>query len=95
MTLMRDLPLILILFGDYTHRAIQTLNILDDSSLPLTPFQTIRATQHVVNNDTPDYEELRPYFCWSMLILTRKPWNSLPNGILHSQYLPYEETPQV
>ena len=58
-------------FGDFTHRAIQTLNILDDSSQPLTPFPTIRANQHiirsnqhVVNNDTPDYEKLRPYFGW-------------------------------
>ena len=56
-------------FGDYTHKAIQTLSILDDSSQPLTPFSTIRANphvirsyQHVVNNDTPDYEKLRPYF---------------------------------
>ena len=24
-------------FGDYTQRAIQTLSILDDSSIPLTP----------------------------------------------------------
>ena len=58
-------------FGDYTQRAIQTLNILDDSSQPLTPFSTIRANQHVmrsnqhvVNNDTPDYEKLRLYFGW-------------------------------
>ena len=58
-------------FGDYTHRAIQTLTFLDDSSHPLTPFPTIRANkhvirskQHVVNNDTPDYETLRPYFGW-------------------------------
>ena len=58
-------------FGDYTHRAIQTLNILDDSSQPLTPFPTIRdnehvirSNQHVVNNDTTDYEKLRPYFVW-------------------------------
>ena len=58
-------------FGDYTHMAIQTLNILDDSSLPLTPFPTIRvnqhvirSNQHVVNNDTPDYGKLWPYFGW-------------------------------
>ena len=58
-------------FGDYTHRAIQTLNILDDSSQPLTPFPTIRANQqvirsnqHVVNIDTPDYEKFKPYFGW-------------------------------
>ena len=37
----------------------------------MTPFPTLRAnqhvfrsTQHVVNNDTPDYENLRPYFGW-------------------------------
>ena len=49
-------------FGDYIHRAIQTLSILDDSSQSLTPFpplranqHVIRSNQHVVNNDTPDY----------------------------------------
>ena len=57
-------------FGDYTQRAIQTLSILDDSSIPLTPCATIRANEHVisnqhaVNNDTPDYEKFRPYFGW-------------------------------
>ena len=40
-------------FGDYTHRAIQTLNILDDSSQQMTPFPTTRAHKHVFNNDTP------------------------------------------
>ena len=29
-------------FGDYTHRAMKTLNILDDSSQQMTPFPTIR-----------------------------------------------------
>ena len=81
-------------FGDHTHRSIQTLNILNDSSLPLTPFPTIRASQHVVNNDTPDCEN-SDLLVGSMLILSRKTWNSLPNGSLHSQYFPYEETLQV
>ena len=56
-------------FGDYTPRTIQTLSIVDDSSIPLTPYSTLRANQHVirsnqhvVNNDTPDYEKFRPYF---------------------------------
>ena len=56
-------------FWDYTQRAMQTLSILDDSSLPLTPCSTMRANQHVIrsnlhviNNDTPDYEKLRLYF---------------------------------
>ena len=56
-------------FGDYTQRAIQTLSILDDSSIPLTPTKTLRANQYVVmsnqhgvNKDTPDYEKFRPYF---------------------------------
>ena len=54
-------------FGEYTQRAIQTLSILDDSSIPWTPSSTLRANQnvirsnqHVVNNDTPDYEKFRP-----------------------------------
>ena len=58
-------------FGDYTQRAIQTLSILDDLSIPLTPTHTLRANQHVVwsnqhavNNDIPDYEQSRPYFGW-------------------------------
>ena len=58
-------------FGDYTHREVQTFHILDDSFQPLTLFPTVRANQHVtrsnqhvVNNDTPDYEKLRPYFSW-------------------------------
>ena len=56
---------------DYTQRTIQTLSILDDSSILLTPCSTIRANQHVirsnqhvVNNDTHDYEKFRPYFGW-------------------------------
>ena len=80
MTPTRDLPLILILMNlEITHRAIQTLNILDDSSQPMTPFSTIRANQdvirsnqHVVNNDTPDYENLRPYFVWVNLDTIQK-----------------------
>ena len=66
-------------FGDYTHRAIQTLNILDDSSQPMTPFSTIRANQdvirsnqHVVNNDTPDNEKRSPYFVWVNLDTIQK-----------------------
>ena len=58
-------------FGDYTQRAIQTLSILDDSSIPLIPTQSLRANQHIVwsnqhdvNKDTPDYEKFRPYFGW-------------------------------
>ena len=30
--------------GDYTQMAIQTLSIMDDSSIPLTPYATIRAS---------------------------------------------------
>ena len=73
-------------FGDYTQRSIQTLSILDDSSIPLTPCSTLRANQHVirsnqpvVNNDTLDYEKFNLIFIGSMLILFRKPWNSPPN----------------
>ena len=58
-------------FGDYTQRAIQTLSILDDSSLSLTPCSSIRpnqhvirSDQHVVNNYTPDFEQFRLYFGW-------------------------------
>ena len=58
-------------FRDYTHRAIQTLNILDDSSQLLTSFSTImanqhviRSNQHVVNNDTADYAKTQALFGW-------------------------------
>ena len=58
-------------FGDYTQRTIQTLNILDDSSSPLTPCSTLMTNQHVfrtyqhdVSHETPDYEKFRPYFGW-------------------------------
>ena len=50
-------------FGNYTQRVIQTLSSLDDSSIPLASWSTLRANQHVirsnqhvVNNDTHDYE---------------------------------------
>ena len=74
-------------FVDYTHRAIQTLNILDYSSLPMTPFLTIRANlhvfrtnKHVVINDTPDYENLRSYFGWVNADTVQKLLNRLHNG---------------
>ena len=74
-------------FGDYTHRAIQTHSMLDDSSLPLTPCSTIRANQHVirsnqhvVNNDTLTMKNSGLILVGSMLILLRKPWNSPLNG---------------
>ena len=58
-------------FGDCTQRAIQTLSILDDSSSTLTLCSTLmtnkhvfRTYQHVVNNDTPDYEKFRLCFGW-------------------------------
>ena len=66
-------------FEDYTHRAIQTLNILDDSSQQMTSFPTIGANQHVfrtnkhaVHNDTPDYEKLMPYFGWVNVNIVQK-----------------------
>ena len=73
MTLMRDLPLILILMklGLHPKGNSRSLSILDDSSIPLTPCSTIRtnehvirSNQHVVNNDTPDYEKLRTSLGW-------------------------------
>ena len=67
-------------FGDYTQRTIQTLSILDNSSIPLTPCSTLRANQHVirsnqhvVNNDSPDYEKFRLYFGWVNVDTVTKP----------------------
>ena len=84
MTLMRDLPLILILMnlGITPKKAIQTLHILDYSSPTLASCSTLMANQHVIssnqhagNNKTPDYENSRPYFVWvkddSSITLTR------------------------
>ena len=51
-------------FGDYTQRAAQTLNILDDSSQHMTPLPTIRANKHVLSNETSDYEKFGTYFGW-------------------------------
>ena len=74
-------------FGDYTQRAIQSLSILDDSSLPLTPCSTIRATQHVIRSNqhvvkvTPLTMKNSGFILvGSMWILFRKSWNSPPNG---------------
>ena len=87
-------------FGDYTQRTIQTLSILDDSSLLLTPCSTIRANQHVirsnqhlVNNDTPNNENSAFILVGSMLILFRKPWNSPPNGESPYPIPSYEKAP--
>ena len=30
----------------------------------MTPVQSIRANKHVLSNETPDYENIRPYFGW-------------------------------
>ena len=44
-------------FGDYTHRAIQPLNIMDDLSQQMTTFPTIRANQHVFRNNRHVFNE--------------------------------------
>ena len=70
-------------FGDYTQRAIQTLSILDHSSLLLTPCSTSGPTNMLLGPinmlsiltpltmKNPDLS-----LVGSMLILFRKPWNS-------------------
>ena len=88
-------------FGNYTQRAIQTLSILDDSSIPLTPTRTLRANQHVVRSnqhdvhtDIPDYEKFRPYFGWVNVDTVQKTmeqstqWGvSIPNTFPMKNYL--------
>ena len=72
-------------YGDYTQRAIQTLNILDDSSSTFTPCPVLMTNQHVLG---PTNSVMRPLtmkssgliLVGSMWIVFRKPWNSLPNG---------------
>ena len=87
--------------------AIQTLSILDDSSLPLTPCSTIRANQyvimsneHVANNDTPDYENLRFYFGWVNVDTVQKTmeqssqWGgSIPNTFPMKKHLKSRNSP--
>ena len=72
-------------FGDYTQRPIRTLHILDDSSQHMTPLSTIRANQHalssdkhVLSNDTPDYDKLRPYFGWVDVDTVQKTIDRIP-----------------
>ena len=100
MSLMRDLPLILIFneCGDYTRRAIQTLSILDDSSSTLTPCPTLMTNQHVlrtyqhdVSHEAPDYEKFRPYFGWVNVDTVQKTMEySTQLGSLLAKYFPYE-----
>ena len=88
-------------FGDYTHRAIQTLSILDDSSPTLTPCSTyianqhdFRTYQHAVKHEAPDYEKFRPYFGWVNVDTVQKTmeqstqWGvSLPNTFPMKRHL--------
>ena len=74
---------------------------MDDSSIPLTPTQTLRANQHIVrsnqyavNNDTPDYEKFRPCFGWVYVDTVQKTmeqstqWGvSIPNTFPMKRYL--------
>ena len=88
MSLMRDMPLILIFneCWDYTRRAIQTLSILDDSSSTLTPCPTLMTNQRALKPINM-MSVLRPLtmknsghiLVGSMWTLFRKPWNTLPN----------------
>ena len=82
-------------FGEYTQRVIQTLSILDDSSLPLTPCSTIWANQHVLRSN--QYVSIMPpltmknsglSFGW---INVENHRTVHPMGCLHTQYLPYEK----
>ena len=103
MTPLRGLLLTLTLmnWGLY-HRAIQTINSLDDSSRQMTPFSTIWAYQMFLGTTNmlltmiPLIMEISGLILvGSMLILFRKPLNCPLNGSLHSQHIFYEEAPQV
>ena len=86
-------------FGDLTQKAIHTLSILDDPSIPFTPCSTlcanqhvIRSNQHVVNNETPDYEKFSPYFGWVNIDTVQK---TIHMGSLHTQYIPYDKVSEI
>ena len=79
-------------FGDYIQRAIQTLSILDDSSIsltllkPLGPTNMLLGPTNMMSIRTPlTMKNSGLIFVGSMWTLFRKPWNSLPNG--ESPYL--------
>ena len=85
-------------FGDYTQRAIKTLNILDDSSSTLTPCpifmanqHEFRTYQHAANHEAPDYEKFRPYFGWVNVDTVQKNGTVYPMGSLLTKYIPYEK----
>ena len=71
-------------FGDYIQRAIKALSILDDSTSTLTPC----STTNMFLGPTNMISVMRPLtmkssgliLVWSMWLLFRKPWNSLPIG---------------
>ena len=74
-------------FGDYTDRSIQTLNILDESSQPMTVFQPSGPTNMLLGPTKMllaiihlAMKNSSLILDRSMLILFRKLLNSLPNG---------------
>ena len=88
-------------FGDYTQTAIQTLSILDDSSSTLTTCYTLMANQHVfrtnqhdVSPETPDYENSGLIWLGQWGYSSENHGTVYPTGSLHTQYIPYEETPE-
>ena len=88
-------------FRDYTQRAIQTLCILDDSSLHLTPCSTfranqyaIRSNQHVINNETLTMKSSGFILVGSMYC-SENHGRVHRMGNLHTQYLPYEKAPYL
>ena len=50
-------------FGDYVNRAIQFLNILDDTP-QASSAHNLCANKHALTHTPTDYEKLRPYFGW-------------------------------
>ena len=90
-------------FGDYTQRAIQTLSILDDSSSTMTSCSTLmtnhhvfHANQHDVSHETPDYENIRSYFCWGQCGYCSENHGTVyPMGSLLTQYFPYEKALKI
>ena len=50
-------------FGDYVNRAVQILNILDDTP-QTSSAHDLCAYKHALTCTPTDYEKLRPYFRW-------------------------------
>ena len=83
-------------FGYYTQKAIQNLSILDDSSSILTPCSTLMANQHVFRINQHDVRKIQALFWLGQCGYCSENHGTVyPMGSFHTQYIPYEEAPEI